>query len=222
MRALIADDDRMTATILERALQRWGIEVTVTHDGCEAWERLREEPAPSLAIVDWMMPGLDGPELCRRIRRDEARSHLYVMLLTSRDSRADLVAGLDAGADDYLIKPFDPEELRARVHVGLRVLSLQDRLSEQVAELQAALAKVRQLAGLLPICSYCKRIRNDNNYWEQVDSYIAHHSDTLFSHGRDGLQPVPYRRSEHRRSCTLRLNAATTRVGKPSDAGHNC
>jgi len=105
------------------------------------------------------------------------------MLLTSRDSRADLVAGLDAGADDYLIKPFDPEELRARVHVGLRVLSLQDRLSEQVAELQAALAKVRQLAGLLPICSYCKRIRNDNNYWEQVDSYIAHHSDTLFSHG---------------------------------------
>ena len=108
---------------------------------------------------------------------------MYVILLTGRDSRADLVAGLDAGADDYLVKPFDLEELRARVHVGIRVLTLQERLAARVIELQSALANVKQLSGLLPICSYCKRIRSDQDYWEQVDSYVAHHSDVKFSHG---------------------------------------
>jgi DNA-binding response OmpR family regulator len=183
MRALIADDDRTTAAILKRSFERWSIDVITAHDGNGAWDLLQSDPAPSLAVIDWMMPGLDGPELCRRIRQHPSLSHLYVMLLTSRDSRADLIAGLEAGADDYLIKPFDPEELRARVHVGLRVLKLQDRLAEQVVELRTALTRVKQLTGLLPICSYCKRIRSDNDYWEQVDSYIAHHSDVQFSHG---------------------------------------
>jgi DNA-binding response OmpR family regulator len=105
------------------------------------------------------------------------------MLLTSRSARSDLVAGLEAGADDYLVKPFDLGELRARVHVGMRVATLQERLADRVAELQAALASVKQLSGLLPICSYCKRIRSDKDYWEQVDSYVAHHSEAQFSHG---------------------------------------
>lgn len=183
MRALIADDDRITTAILARTLERWNFEVTVAHDGGTAWELLCGDHAPSLAILDWMMPTLDGPELCRRIRQDPARAHMYVLLLTSRDSRADVIAGLDAGADDYLIKPFDTEELRARVHVGIRVLTLQEHLAERVAELQAALSKVKQLHGLLPICSYCKRIRTDQNYWEQLDSYITQHSDAQFSHG---------------------------------------
>jgi phosphoserine phosphatase RsbU/P len=106
-----------------------------------------------------------------------------VLLITARNSRTDVVAGLDAGADDYLTKPFDLEELRARVHVGLRVLALQERLNERVAELEEAMANIKQLRGLLPICSYCKRVRGDGNYWEQVEQYIAHHSDAQFSHG---------------------------------------
>ncbi len=182
MRALIADDDRGTTAILSKTLQRWNIDVTVAHDGTAAWDLLRAG-GPSLAIVDWMMPGLDGPELCRRIRLDPSLGHMYVILLTGRDKRADLVAGLDAGADDYMVKPFDAEELRARVQVGIRVVTLQERLADRVAELQSALSRVKQLTGLLPICSYCKRIRSDQDYWEQVDSYVAQHSDAQFSHG---------------------------------------
>jgi phosphoserine phosphatase RsbU/P len=183
MHALVADDDRGTVAIVASTLKRVGIEVSVAYDGAEAWQRLAGEPAPSLAILDWMMPNVDGLELCRRLRQDETRAHVYVILLTSRDGRADLVAGLDGGADDYLVKPFDLEELRARVQVGIRMATLQERLAERVVELQAALSKVKQLSGLLPICSYCKRIRSDENYWEQVESYIGQHSDAQFSHG---------------------------------------
>ena len=169
MRILIADDDRMTTMMLSRALERWGFEVIMAYDGGSAWERIVGDEPPALAIVDWMMPGLDGIELCRRIREAPLRAPVYVILLTSRTSRQDLVAGLEAGADDYLTKPFDPDELRARVHVGQRTLAL--------------IANIKRLSGLLPICSYCKRIRSDQNYWEQVESFITDHSHARFSHG---------------------------------------
>jgi len=183
MRALVADDDRVTAEILSRTLKRWEFDVTVVGDGILAWEYLRAATMPTLAIVDWMMPELDGPEVCRRVRRDLPLAHMYLVLLTARESRGDLVLGLDAGADDYITKPFDAEELRARVQVGVRVLTLQERLAERVAELQAALANVKQLRGLLPICAYCKRIRGDDQYWQRLEGYIADHSDAQFSHG---------------------------------------
>ena len=182
-RILVADDDPSTTTALAAVLRRWCLDVVVAHDGEEAWDALQRASPPVMAILDWEMPGASGPDLCRRIRRDADRSHMHVILLTSRNRRSDLIAGLDAGADDYLIKPYDHEELRARVHVGLRVLSLQHRLAERVAELQTALAQVKQLKGLLPICSYCKRIRRDEDYWEQLESYIAQHTDAEFSHG---------------------------------------
>jgi sigma-B regulation protein RsbU (phosphoserine phosphatase) len=183
MRILIADDDRVAATILQRAAERLGLDPIVAHDGEHAWRILQEHPPVAIAILDWMMPGADGLELCRRIRRDPARSHMYLMLLTARDGHADLVTAFDAGADDYLTKPFESEELRARVQVGIRIVSLQERLAERVAALQEALSKVRQLSGLLPICSYCKRIRSDENYWEQMESFVSEHSEAEFSHG---------------------------------------
>ena len=169
VRILIADDDRMSTLMLGRTLERWGFEVVVAHDGAEAWQRIISNEPPALAVVDWMMPGLDGIELCRRIRATPPRSPVYVILLTARTDRQDLVAGLEAGADDYLTKPFDPDELRARIHVGQRTLDL--------------IANIKRLSGLLPICSYCKRIRSDHDYWEQVESYISDHTDALFSHG---------------------------------------
>jgi len=183
MRALIADDDRVTAAAVSASVSAWGFEVTVVHDGNAAWNCLSEDPPPSLAIVDWEMPGLDGPELCRRLRADPVRAHVYLLLLTARSRSADIVAGLEAGADDYLVKPVHLAELRARLHVGVRVVSLQERLANKVAELQATLDKVRQLRGLLPICAYCKRIRNDQNYWERVEVYVTEHSDAKFTHG---------------------------------------
>ena len=136
MRALIADDDRTTTAIVAAALSRWNIDVTAVHDGHAAWQQLQSVQPPSLAILDWMMPGLDGIELCNRLRAASRTSNIYTILLTSRSERADLVAGLDAGADDYMVKPIDVEELRARVHVGVRVATLQQSLSQRVKELQ--------------------------------------------------------------------------------------
>jgi sigma-B regulation protein RsbU (phosphoserine phosphatase) len=169
VRILIADDDRSSTLMLGRTLEQWGFEVVVAHDGLAAWEYVIGDQPPALAIVDWMMPGLDGIELCRRVRATSLSAPVYVILLTARTSRQDLVAGLEAGADDYLTKPFDPDELRARIHVGQRTLDL--------------MANIKRLTGLLPICSYCKRIRTDTDYWEQVESYITEHTDALFSHG---------------------------------------
>lgn len=169
MRILIADDDPMSTTMLERTLEQWGFEVAVAPDGAAAWERITGDEPPALAIIDWMMPGLDGIELCRRIRATALPAPLYVILLTARTGRQDLVAGLEAGADDYLTKPFDPDELRARIHVGQRTLAL--------------IADIKRLTGLLPMCSYCKRIRSDRDYWEQVESYITERTDAQFSHG---------------------------------------
>jgi sigma-B regulation protein RsbU (phosphoserine phosphatase) len=183
MQVLIAEDDRVTGEILARTLQRWSYETTLVGDGSQAWNMLRAATLPTLAILDWMMPEMDGPDVCRRVRAELPDANMYLLLVTARESRGDVVAGLDAGADDYIIKPFDPEELRARVAVGIRVLGLQQKLAERVAELQSALTNVKQLRGLLPICSYCKRIRGDDQYWTQVEGYIAQHSDAQFSHG---------------------------------------
>jgi DNA-binding response OmpR family regulator len=183
MQVLIAEDDRVTGEMLVRTLRRWEHDATLVPDGQRAWDYLRAATAPTLAILDWMMPEMDGPEVCRRVRAELPDANMYLLLVTAREGRGDVVAGLDAGADDYVIKPFDPEELRARVAVGIRVLGLQQKLGERVTELQAALANVKQLSGLLPICSYCKRIRGDDQYWQQVEGYIAAHSDAQFSHG---------------------------------------
>ncbi|MBI1914810.1 MAG: response regulator transcription factor [Planctomycetes bacterium] len=186
MNILIAEDDLVSRRALEATLRQWGHSVVVTASGTEAWDVLQGSDSPPLAILDWMMPGLDGVEVCRlarqRVPLDDEHRPLYLMLLTARDRKEDLVAGLEGGADDYLIKPFDRDELRARLDVGLRMVGLQHRLARRVHELHEALQKVKQLQGLLPICSYCKRIRDDQNYWQQVEGYIGAHSEARFSH----------------------------------------
>lgn len=130
MRILIADDDATSRLVLAGVLKKFGHEVAVAVDGTEAWETMQRPDAPRLAILDWMMPGLAGVEVCRRVRGLESDEPPYLILLTSMSEKADIVAGLEAGADDYLAKPFDPGELQARVNVGRRVTELQERLRE--------------------------------------------------------------------------------------------
>ena len=182
MKILLSEDDPMFALLLQRLLQG-EYEVVTARDGMEAWEALLADDAPQLAVLDWLMPQMDGIEVCRRVRHQPEMASTYMILLTSRDHIQDILAGFEAGADDYLVKPCDPEELRARVRVGRRVVELQSALAAHNAQIEQALASVRQLQGLLPICSYCKRIRNDQNYWEQLETYLSDHSEALFSHG---------------------------------------
>lgn len=183
MRVLIADDDIVTATRLKGLLTSWGYEAVAVSDGPAAITALTAPDAPALALLDWMMPGADGLEVCRRIREHASGQSIYVILLTARAGHGDVVAGFDSGADDYLSKPFDADELRARLKAGARIIELQRRLSANVTELTEALAQVRKLSGLLPICSYCKSIRDDSNYWHAVEEFVTDHADVQFSHG---------------------------------------
>jgi sigma-B regulation protein RsbU (phosphoserine phosphatase) len=183
MRILIADDDSISRRMLETTLDKWGYEVVTTCTGKAACEALQAEDAPRLAILDWMMPEMDGVEVCRIIRSTPSKMPPYLILLTSKSTKGSVVEGLNSGADDYVTKPFDRDELNARLRVGLRILELQSSLTLRVQELEAALVQVKQLQGLVPICSYCKKIRDDQNYWQQVDIYLSARTDARFSHG---------------------------------------
>ncbi len=182
MKILIAEDDPISSRVLGVTLQKWGYELAVTSDGDAALAALQAEDAPPLAILDWMMPGMDGVEVCRRVRQTARPVPTYIILLTAKSGKEDIVAGIEAGANDYLTKPFDRNELRVRVRVGVQMIELQMSLAARVRELEEALAEVNQLHGILPICSYCKMIRDDQNYWQKVEHYITEHSEAQFSH----------------------------------------
>ena len=139
MRILIAEDDPISLVLLQALLNQWGYEVIVTHDGNEAWQVLQADMAPRLAILDWEMPGMDGPALCHQVRERQGSPYTYIILLTARTKREDLIAGMEAGADDYVTKPFDAHELRVRLRAGRRILDLQNALLEaqEILRLQA-------------------------------------------------------------------------------------
>jgi CheY-like chemotaxis protein len=183
VKVLIADDDVVTRRLLEATLNSWSYEVCSATDGAEALRILEGGARPDIALLDWQMPEKDGPEVCRIIRARPQTLPVYLILLTTLGGRQNIVQGLQAGADDYITKPFDREELHARLGVGRRIVELQRSLMERVQQLEDALASVKQLQGLVPICCYCKKIRNDANYWQQLETYISAHSEATFSHG---------------------------------------
>lgn len=179
----MAEDDRTQLAILRHTLHQWGYAVEAFTDGQGAWSFIEEGDAPPLMILDWMLPGIDGLEICRRVRRRSIGRPCYIIMLTGRSHTDDIVKGLEAGADDYILKPFHKEEFRARVRNGERLIALQEALTARVEELETAMTNLTQLQQLIPICSYCRKIRTDEDYWLELEKYIARRSAVRFSHG---------------------------------------
>lgn len=168
MKILTVEDDPVARAVLRQALRRLGHEVVEASDGSQAWELLQAE-AVRVVVSDWIMPRSDGLDLCRHIRGRAGVEYIYFILLTSRDAtEANQSEAADAGVDDFLTKPLDFAELWMRLRVAQRIL----RYTTQV----------RQLEEMLPICSYCKKIRDDQNYWQQIEGYISERTGSDFSH----------------------------------------
>ncbi len=168
MKILIADDDAVSRTLLRGTLKGLGHGVIETSDGRQAWERFQSETIP-LVVVDWMMPFVNGLEFCRMIRAERRLRYTYLIMLTALGGKGSYLEGINAGADDFITKPFDPDELNARLHVAERILGLH--------------AEVKQLQGLLPICAYCRRIRDEADSWMRLEQYITRRTDAALSHG---------------------------------------
>ncbi|HIJ96615.1 MAG TPA: response regulator [Desulfuromonadales bacterium] len=150
MKILVAEDDAASLFILQSLLTSWGYEVLTATDGTEAWRILCEPGHPHLLLLDWMMPGIEGPEIVRRLHERSPEQPYYAIIITSRSDKNSAANALNAGADDFIGKPFDNSELRARVSVGYRTNCLQKALSEHIRDLNQALARVRQLEGIIP------------------------------------------------------------------------
>jgi DNA-binding response OmpR family regulator len=168
MNILIADDEATSRRVLTTALTRLGHTAVVTTNGREAWQTIQQTHFP-VVISDWMMPAWDGLTLCRAIRRRHSDNYTLILLLTARGGKTNYLDAMEAGADDFLEKPLDQDQLAARLKVAERILGLH--------------LQVKQLRGLLPICAYCKRIRDEHNGWNEIEHYIAQRSDAEFSHG---------------------------------------
>jgi diguanylate cyclase (GGDEF)-like protein len=162
MRILIADDSNVSRHLLESIVKKWGYHVVTTADGNQAWEALQQADAPRMAILDWMMPGLTGPEVCRRVRDKGVEPYTYILLLTSRTQKEDVIEGMTAGADDYVVKPFDQQELNVRLRAGRRIIDLQDELLKAQAALRHQ-ATHDALTGVI----------NRGHITEILDGYVA-------------------------------------------------
>ena len=182
-RVLVAEDNDKTRVALVFLLQRHGYDVTVVNDGQAALDILLGSDPPHIALLDWEMPRLDGLHVCLGIRTMPARRYTYIVMLTAHDQDSDVLAAFAAGVDDFLSKPVDSSQLLARLRCGERVLELESRALERIAELEKAMEEVRALKRLLPICMYCKKVRDDTDYWHDIDAYIHEQTGTDFSHG---------------------------------------
>ncbi len=171
---LVIDDQPANLKVLLYSLEQYNFEVRIAENG-ESALKILNNFEPNLILLDVMMPGLNGFDTCRKIKDNPDTADIPVIFMTALDSLEDKVAGFDAGGVDYITKPFQQVEVIARVNTHIA-------LNQQKHELQQALAEVKKLSGFLPICSHCKKIRDDKGYWQQVEQYISEHSEALFSH----------------------------------------
>ncbi len=186
MKILIAEDDPVSSRVLSTTLIKWGHEVVATGNGLEAWQALQKDNAPQIAILDWMMPGMAGPEVCRKVRQEITTSHLYLILLTAMSRKQDLVEGLEAGADDYLTKPFDRHELRVRLQAGVRIVALQSSLRERVRELEAAIVERQRAEDALRNLTMTDHLTGLYNH-RGFFTLAEHHAKTARRTGQSSL-----------------------------------
>lgn len=182
MNILIAEDDFTSRLMLQVILENWKYNVVSVVDGDEAWDILKQPDAPQIAILDWEMPELDGVEVCKRVRELERDNPIYIIMLTGRDSKEDIIRGFDAGADDYVTKPFNENELMARIRVAERIVTIQGSLNDTVEELRQAIEYMKTLKGVISVCDTCYKIKNQENEWQELKEYIDHYPDDRFSH----------------------------------------
>jgi diguanylate cyclase (GGDEF)-like protein len=186
VKILIAEDDPVSSRVLSTTLIKWGHEVVATGNGLEAWQALQEDNAPQLAILDWMMPGMAGPEVCRKVRQEITTSPIYLILLTAMSRKQDLVEGLEAGADDYLTKPFDRHELRVRLQAGVRIVALQSSLRERVRELEAAIVERQRAEDALRNLTMTDHLTGLYNH-RGFFTLAEHHAKTARRTGQSSL-----------------------------------
>ncbi|MBV8375369.1 MAG: response regulator [Verrucomicrobia bacterium] len=168
MKILIAEDDKISRMILQASLKKGGHEVASVENGLRAWKAFQQEYFP-IIISDWLMPEMDGLSLCRNVRQSPSENYTYLVLLTSLEGKTNYLEAMEAGADDFISKPFDADQLTTRIRVAERILGLHRHVS--------------QLEGLLPICCSCKRIKDGKDRWQRVENYIEVHSEARFTHG---------------------------------------
>lgn len=181
MKILIAEDELTTRMTVQVCLENWGYRVESVTNGEEALAQLSKPDAAHIAILDWEMPLVDGVEVCRRVKEMEVENPPYIILLTGRDSKTDIVRGFDAGADDYMTKPFNDDELRARTRVAERLVRTQSSLSESVVELREALNQLEILQSGAEICPSCRKILNRyDGQWQSLDELLENNDNPHF------------------------------------------
>jgi len=180
-RILVTDDSAINTKIVERILQNENFEIVTALGGKEALDKIESDNF-DLILMDVEMPDMSGFEVCKKLRTNPETKDIPLIFLTGKDDDESLLKGFEVGGQDYLTKPFKPAELLARVRTHTALKLTYDKQEILIKELQEALAQVKQLNGLLPICGHCKKIRDDKGYWTQVEFYISDHADVDFSH----------------------------------------
>jgi len=168
MRILVADDDCTSLVLLSSLLEKQGHECILAEDGKQAWDLYQQQTDIHIIISDWLMPNIDGLQLCKFIRAENRERYTYFILLTVLSGKGCFLEGMEAGADDFLSKPIDTESLMARLRVAERIIGMQ--------------IEINQMEKMLPICSYCKMIRDESDEWAHIDQHMAKHGSHNFSH----------------------------------------
>lgn len=179
---LIIDDVPKNLQILAKMLNKKNYRVSIANSGGQALKMI-DKVLPDLILLDILMPGMNGIEVCRTLKESPATREIPIIFLTARTRSEDIIAGLNAGAVDYVTKPFNLPELLARVETHLELKRRRDLEKKLIMQLQEAMAQVKKLSGLLPICCKCKKIRDNNGNWQELENYIQEHSEADFSHG---------------------------------------